>query len=916
MDFLESIFIRPLKDLVVRNFGYFMRCRTYVEALEDEMLGLMSRRDDVKSLVHMAELHGKKVKTEVRLWLGKVLLLVGKTDRIRDDARKLLLRTGTEPTERWYRRMWAMYHLSKRADEAYMVASKLRENSFNKVEDESGQVRFKEVPSTPIIGRRALLAQLLDSVYDGRVGIVGVYGMAGVGKTALLNKFHNEFISKATDIDLVVYIEETSAYDTDTIQKIIGDRLGLSADWKGLKERAADLHNALCKMNFLLIFDAIWKPLDFLEIGIPVPAHGSKSKIIISSQNEQVCNGMDVKRKIKVDCLPHDEAWMLFLEKVGGAISGLNVEKQRHAMELVSRCGGLPHALVAVGRAMASKKTVEEWKHAITSLRIAPWQLFSLDTYLLKDLKSSYDNLSDNTLKICLLYCSMFPEGFSIPMEWITGYFIGEGFIDDDAYTGMDELYDKGHDLLGILKSTCLLERGDDDYHVKMHPMIRAMALWIASHGDTNDNRWIVWAEAGLEEAPPLGKWSGAGKISLIKNNIRNFQEKPHCPQLKTLILQQNPTSTICTGFFQFMASLRVLDLSHTFINELPSGMNVLASLQYLDLSYTKIRSLPKELEALVNLRLLLLSNLPLETIPNGLVSSLSALQVIHSDVCLGDPDGSSVVGINFTELECLNKLKALDITIRTSKSLQKLQQSHRLAGRTRNLYLKGCHGLSTIVLSSDEHWRNMNGLKCLWVANCNELKELLIDDNSSSKNAVASSGSSRVLPHPVPSVHHLPRNLYETWEINRNNEQPLLPNLHSMVLEGLKLARIVRRDGSMQHLSSLTIRQCDALEYLIVTEMQTSKRYRNATSTIEVFPNLRTLYLGELPNLKSLSTEMNLMAFPELTVLTIVDCPRLKMLKLDAKELKEIRCTKAWLNKLHWNDENIKSSLLPLFKY
>jgi disease resistance protein RPS2 len=50
-----------------------------------------------------------------------------------------------------------------------------------------------------------------------------------------------------------------------------------------------------------------------------------------------------------------------------------------------------------------------------------------------------------------------------------------EGFI-DGLYTDMEEMY-KGHDLLGDLKIASLLEEGDGEDHISMHPIVRAMVL-------------------------------------------------------------------------------------------------------------------------------------------------------------------------------------------------------------------------------------------------------------------------------------------------------------------------------------------------------------------------------------------------------------------------------------------------------
>ena len=45
----------------------------------------------------------------------------------------------------------------------------------------------------------------------------------------------------------------------------------------------------------------------------------------------------------------------------------------------------------------------------------------------------------------------------------------------------MSEAYDKGHCLIEDLKRACLLEDGVGCMHVKMHDVMKDLALWIAS---------------------------------------------------------------------------------------------------------------------------------------------------------------------------------------------------------------------------------------------------------------------------------------------------------------------------------------------------------------------------------------------------------------------------------------------------
>ncbi|OAY70474.1 Disease resistance protein RPS2 [Ananas comosus] len=885
MEFVASIIdnvFRPLKDFFARSFGYVASC--------------------MHACMQGIEIFETLRCVQVKWWLESVAALEEHAARIEEEYQE---RARAPPEQAAGISMWSTYQLSKLADETLAEARNWKDKgAFQKVADDLVHVRFEEMPTVPAVGMSHLLEQLRACVVgDDDVGIVGIHGMAGVGKTALLNKFHNEFLAGAADVNVAIYIEVSRDFDLDEIQKVIGDRLGLSWDRKSPKERAVVLYKVLSKMNFVLLLDDLWEPLNLRMLGVPVPKQRSRSKIILTTRIEDVCDRMDVRRKIKVDCLPWGEAWELFQEKVGEALVRSNPEIRRHAEELAAKCGGLPLALITVGRAMASKRTAKEWKHAITVLRIAPWQLLGMEGDLLRHLKHSYDNLQNDKLRTCLLYCSLFPEEFSIYKEWIIGYCIGEGFI-DDLYTEMDEIYNKGHDLLGVLKTASLLERGDDEDHIKMHPMIRAMALWIASEFGAKETKWLVRAGIGLKEAPGAENWGEAERISLMRNNIHELYETPNSPSLKTLMLQGNPAlERICDGFFRFMPSLRVLDLSHTSISELPSGLSALSGLQYLDLYNTNIRSLPQELGALVNLRFLLLSNMPLATIASGVIGSLAMLQVLYMDLSYGDwKVGTAGTGVELQELEGLRRLKALDITIQTVDALQRLSRSHRLAGSMRNLLMKGCGGLTRIQLPSSDLWRNMNGLKRVWIVGCGDLEEVVIDGSKDGDEMPA-------LPS-LQSVNYQGRGSFI------DDELPILPSLQSIILQGLQKAKIIYKGGCVQHLTSLDVWLCIGLEQLITFEDAVDgEADGEEPRVVAAFPALKELHLNRLPNFKSFSDGRTLLAFPALEKLTIVECPKLKKIELDARELQEIRCSLEWWDGLVWGDEEVKSYFAPLVR-
>ncbi|MBA0758836.1 hypothetical protein Gotri_021799, partial [Gossypium trilobum] len=416
--------------------------------------------------------------------------------------------------------------------------------------------------------------------------------------------------------------------------------------------------------KFALLLDDIWEWFDLTRAGVPLPTQGNGSKVIFTTRRRDVCCQMqpNMDNNIRVESLPPGEAFKLFEEKVGSETLQMHPDICKLAEAVVEECAGLPLALITIGRAMASKRTPHEWKYAIEVLRQSTASVFpGVGKEMFPKLKFSYDCLADEKVKSCFLYCSLYPEDKSIEKDELIHCWIGEGLLDE--HTNLSSARNRGHFIIGSLIDACLLEK-QGNHRIKMHDVIRDMALWIAGE---SEEKFFVKSGVQLKEQPKDKKWEEVIRMSVMDNLIENLTDILACPNLQTLFLGRNRLKVIINDFFNFMPMLRVLDLSHNMnLKELPVGIGNLVSLEHLNLSFTHIRKLPIELKALKNLKYLNLERTRRLRIIPQLISSFSKLQVLKMEGCCYQ------CSLVLEEMEHLNYLNVLTITFTSTSELEK----------------------------------------------------------------------------------------------------------------------------------------------------------------------------------------------------------------------------------------------------
>ncbi|KAJ0007078.1 hypothetical protein Pint_30374 [Pistacia integerrima] len=707
----------PCLDCISKKVAYIRELEDNVNSLQTELQKLVEAKADVKRRVDIAEQRPQmKRLSQVQGWLSRV--------EAEETEVGELLRDSSQEIEKLCLGGYCSKNFKSSYEFGKKVANKLQDVVKLKDEGRDFEVVAGKVPEPPtdliplqqtIVGLQSIFDKVWKCLVEEEVGIIGIYGTGGVGKTTLLKQINNKFCNELQGFDVVIWVVVSTVPNFEKIQEDIGKKIGLNDEsWKtrSLQEKAGDIFKILSSKKFVLLLDDIWKWIDLTEVGVPIPNSKPVSKVVFTTRFFEVCGSMNTNKDFKVEYLTDEEAWKLFEKNLKSEVLE-HPDIPQLAKVVAKECGGLPLALVTVSRAMSCKKIPQEWRYAANLLRNSASEFAGMGTEVYPVLKFSYDSLPSDKIRSCLLYCSLYPEDFLINKQQLIECWIGEGFLDDSS---RGDVYDQGYHIIGILVHACLLEEEKDiedprgDYVVKLHDVIRDMVLWIVNDIEKEKGNFLVEASTGLTEAPEIGKWVGVRKISLMGNKIKIMSQTPTCPDLQTLFLDQNELSIVCDDFFKFMPSLKVLNLSHNRLCKLPIGVSKLVSLQYLDLSYNlTIQELSVELKALTNLKCLSLEYMiRLKTIPCQLMSNLQRLHTLRMYGCgtsvedgtedsdLFDGGGGEILVEECDRLEYLN---VLSLTLGSYNALQRLLSSVKLQSCTQSLFLKvRCAAMEEII--------------------------------------------------------------------------------------------------------------------------------------------------------------------------------------------------------------------------
>ncbi|KAG5224009.1 disease resistance protein [Salix suchowensis] len=779
---------------------------------------------------------------------------------------------------------------------------------------------------------------------DDEVPTIGIYGMGGVGKTIILQHIHNEVLQRPDICDHIWWVTNLIAKRLD---------LDLSSEDDD-QHRAAKLSEELRKkQKWILILDDLWDSFEPQEVGIHSFLKGCK--LILTTRSQTVCAQIDCQHKIEVKPLFEGESWTLFKENLGHDML-ISLEIERIAKDIARECAGLPLGIITIARSLRGVDDLPELRTTLKKLRELKFR--DMEDKVFKVLRVSYDRL-DDALKQCLLYCALFPEDHMIEKEQLIAYLIDEGII--KGMRSWPDAFDEGHTMLKRLQYVCLLEsvqlKYDDRRYVKMHDLIRDMAIHIFQE----NSNVIVKCGVQLKELPDAEEWTENLKIvSLMQNDFEEIpsSHSPMCPNLSTLLLCQNHWLVfIADSFFKQLHGLKVLNLSHTGIENLPESVSDLVSLtalllidcgrlryvpsleklralKSLDLYGTSLEKMPQGMECLSNLRYFRISGCGEKEFPSGILPKLSHLQFFE----LGEFPTECYI-VEGMEVGCLGKLETLQCHfkgfsdfveyLRSRDGIQSLSTCNITVGTFNRVTLFDNYDfrsktiwLGNLSIKRDRDFQvkflnDIQGLYCesidarslcdvLSLENATELESIQIKSCDSMESLVSSSWfCSATLP--LPSHNGMFSRLKEFWCDGCNSMEKLFP------LELLSY---------LVNLEVITVDNCEKMEEIIGTTYEESSTFNPIVEL--TLPKLKTLYLFGLPELKGICSAK--LICNSLKEIYVTNCEKLKRMAISLPllengqpsphpSLKRIHaCPREWWETVvEWEPPNAKEVLPPI---
>ncbi|XP_044477802.1 probable disease resistance protein At4g27220 isoform X3 [Mangifera indica] len=922
-----------------RQFMYLCNHKTNFHNLKKEAGKLKDARDEVKAKVVAAENNVEKIKQTVKDWQGNVDSTIEETDKLiqeKSNSSCFNLITYYKNGRKAWKKLNAITELLQEK----VTFAEVSLPTAHEV------IRLTNKDYEEFESRRSVFNDVLKSLDDPEVGIIGVYGMGGIGKTTLVKEVGHQ-AKKNQILDEVVFVEVSDKPDTKKIQDELAQQLGL--ELKKEAERVSKLFERLKKgKKVLVILDNIWAELNLEALGIPCGDDRGGCKLLLTARDLTVLRSMDSKNNFSMGFLEEEEAWSLFRKMAGDVVDQTN-KLNTLPNDVCNECRGLPIVITTIARALRNRRHQSQWKEALRELRMpSPTKFVGLLEEEYSKIALSYNYLKGDELKKTLLICSLMKNNTTISdlFKLIMGLDILKG-----VNLTMEQARNKLESIVYELKESCLLLDDSTSEEFFMHDVVRSIAITIAykdHHVFTERNDMVMeWSDK-----EQLKKCT---KISLVDCNMISeiWSQGLDCPKLEFFSTWMKGSFEIPKDFFVGMGNLKVLSFFHLDELSLPTSLGLLTNLQTLCLDYgtfsditfirelrklkilslrsCEIEQLAEEISKLTQLRLLDLSNCwKLKVIVPNVISSLSRLEELYMSRC------SILWKVEvLEELKHLSKLTTLEIDISDDQILPKDFFSKKLERYKISIGNRAINFGGSYICVADKFievescWFNKPTSLTTLKLNLNsfiwqeELQLLLnveflcLEKLQGMKNDLSELDKKGFSQLKYLHVYNNPNILYivDSTKCIPHDVFPLLESLIVFNLINLeKICYGLPSTKTFYYLKFIEVKSCDKLENIFSFSDASRSLPQLQLIKVEDCKNLTEIFAIESKNKSDKNEVIDKTEFCQLRFLTLINLPRIASFYSTSQKTQKELTINLESSDIDSQDEEI-DTVIPFFK-
>ncbi|CAD6257971.1 unnamed protein product [Miscanthus lutarioriparius] len=582
---------------------------------------------------------------------------------------RTLVRQARERHERYELQRWA-------SNPSYMVdAQDQLPSSFNG--KATGLVGISE--------SRGELIKWLSNADEaqGRLKVVSILGPAGVGKSTLAQVVYREI---GRQFERRAFVRASRVPDTRRLLRSMISQVrrqqrlpcGLA-----VQELVDNLRTHLQQKRYFIIIDGLWETISWDIIRRAFPESTQGSRILITTDIEEValecCDyltnasvnwapELDSDSRflaqvgiLKMEPLSTDDSMELFFNKVG-CKTELSEHLKKYAEEIITKCSGLPQAIIIIASVLASQpKNSERWSHIKEFL--SSRNNISSEDLLREIIGLIYYTLSEQ-VKTCLLYLSLYHEGYTFMKVDLMKQWTAEGFITPVAGKDINEVAECYFDELvgrGLVQPN--LNFSDEVMFYTVHSTI----FEVIKHKSIAENFTTVIDYSGT--IPKL--FAKVRRLSLSFSNAK-YAAKPDGFTLSPV------RSLTFYGLVECLPSIMEFKLLRVLILEFwgdrkefdLSGIFVLCQLRYVRITTDIVIKLPVSMQGLKYLETLEIYA-SLLTVPSDIVHLPKLLHLhLQGDIKLPDYVG---------QLKSLRTLQSFDLSSNSEDNVKSLSEMANL---------------------------------------------------------------------------------------------------------------------------------------------------------------------------------------------------------------------------------------------